>query len=143
MGATSYFWSGRRRKRRSRQASPRPRRRCVGAANRLCLCSIWPTLWPARLSRPPLSRRQRRAATKAGAPAVEAFTPARADLHHALTGGPPTELRYVALTNRGVLAIRRGQWETAGADLKQAIALQPDNFAAYLNLAHAWKGAKR
>jgi eukaryotic-like serine/threonine-protein kinase len=47
--------------------------------------------------------------------------------------------RYVMLVNRGVMRIRRGRNAEAVADLSEAIALKPDQFEAYINLAMAYQ----
>src|SRR5207302_2496581 len=48
---------------------------------------------------------------------------------------PDAMARYVAHVNRGVLAVKRRDLARAIAELEQAIALNPDAVAAYLNLA--------
>jgi tetratricopeptide (TPR) repeat protein len=45
--------------------------------------------------------------------------------------------RYGLLINRGVLRIRQGRLDDAGADLREAIALRPGQYQGYLNLAQA------
>jgi serine/threonine protein kinase/Flp pilus assembly protein TadD len=47
--------------------------------------------------------------------------------------------RYVMLVNRGVMRIRRGRNEDAIVDLTAAIALKPDQFEAFINLAMGYK----
>jgi eukaryotic-like serine/threonine-protein kinase len=47
--------------------------------------------------------------------------------------------RYVMLVNRGVMRIRRGKDGEAADDLARAIALKPDQFEAYINLALAFQ----
>ena len=51
--------------------------------------------------------------------------------------------RYVMLVNRGVMRIRRGRHADAAADLSGAIALKPDQFEAYINLAMAFRNLGR
>ena len=51
--------------------------------------------------------------------------------------------RYVMLVNRGVMRIRRGRSDDALADLAGAIALKPDQFEAYINLAMAFQNLER
>jgi tetratricopeptide (TPR) repeat protein len=67
------------------------------------------------------------------------FEAARADFDVVL-GDPPDETAtYVALVNRGALAIRQKAWDEAVADLRRAVALRPDDMAAYVNLALAYR----
>jgi tetratricopeptide (TPR) repeat protein len=47
--------------------------------------------------------------------------------------------RYVLLVNRGVLLIREEQFDAAAADLNEAIALKPNEYQAYVNLAQAYR----
>jgi len=46
---------------------------------------------------------------------------------------------YVALVNRGALGIRQNRWDDAIADLNQAVTADPNSYAAYVNLALAYK----
>jgi len=51
--------------------------------------------------------------------------------------------RYVMLVNRGVMRIRRGRHQAAAEDLLAAIALKPEQFQAYINLAQAFQNLKQ
>jgi tRNA A-37 threonylcarbamoyl transferase component Bud32/lipoprotein NlpI len=53
------------------------------------------------------------------------------------------QARYAALVNRGVLYIRRREWENAIADLKQAMAVDPAAYQAHADLAQALHGEGR
>jgi serine/threonine protein kinase/Tfp pilus assembly protein PilF len=64
-------------------------------------------------------------------------TRAEADFAAALESPLSDAARFGLLVNRGVQRIRRGQLDSAKADLTQAIALRPDHFQGYLNLAQA------
>src|SRR5262249_6736727 len=60
---------------------------------------------------------------------------ARANYDAVLNSPPDPSAAYVALSNRGVLAMYRQDWDSAIADLKKAIHLKPDELAAPINLA--------
>jgi tetratricopeptide (TPR) repeat protein len=47
--------------------------------------------------------------------------------------------RYVLHVNRGVLRLRQGRLDEAHAELQRAIALQPDQYLAYLNRASVFE----
>jgi tetratricopeptide (TPR) repeat protein len=64
-----------------------------------------------------------------------AYQDARDDLDAVLTNPPDDAARYVALTNRGVLAIYLRDWDAAESHLKEAINRRPDALPAYVNLA--------
>jgi eukaryotic-like serine/threonine-protein kinase len=51
--------------------------------------------------------------------------------------------RYVMLVNRGVMRIRRGRYEAATTDCLSAIALKPNQFQAYIDLAQAYRNLGR
>ncbi len=53
------------------------------------------------------------------------------------------DAHYVMLVNRGVMRFRRGHPEEAAQDLRTAIALNPDPFQAYINLAQAYQHLHR
>jgi tetratricopeptide (TPR) repeat protein/tRNA A-37 threonylcarbamoyl transferase component Bud32 len=63
------------------------------------------------------------------------FRAARRDLDAVLADPQDQTARYAALTNRGVLAMHRGEWDAAVADLSEAIRTNPDAVPAYINLA--------
>jgi serine/threonine protein kinase/tetratricopeptide (TPR) repeat protein len=51
--------------------------------------------------------------------------------------------RYAVLTNRAVLRLRQQRWQQAEADLFEAIAVQPDAYQAYVNLAEVNRRRRR
>lgn len=67
------------------------------------------------------------------------FDMAEADFQRAAELGLDDASRYVMLVNRGVMRVRRGWLESAAADFRAAIALKPDQFQAYVNLAQAYQ----
>lgn len=67
---------------------------------------------------------------------------ANADFETAARAQLPESARYGLLINRGVLRIRQGRLDEAGADLREAIALRPGQYQGYLNLAQAQLRAK-
>jgi tetratricopeptide (TPR) repeat protein len=66
---------------------------------------------------------------------LEDFQAARTDFDAVLARPPDETATYVALVDRGVLAMRRRDWDAAVADLKRAVGQMPDALPAYLNLA--------
>src|SRR5262249_4740665 len=52
-----------------------------------------------------------------------------------LDNPPDPTATYVALVDRGMLAMRRQDWDAALVDLKKAVKLRPDAAPAYINLA--------
>jgi tetratricopeptide (TPR) repeat protein len=67
--------------------------------------------------------------------AVEAFDAAEDDLGRALAMNPNNELRYVLLTQRGLLRLQADRLDEATADLDVAIGLQPTAYQAHTTLA--------
>jgi tetratricopeptide (TPR) repeat protein len=67
---------------------------------------------------------------------LQAPAEAQADFQRALQLNPNTEARYVLLLSRGVLHFNQRDWEHAAADFRSALALKPEEYHAYLNLAH-------
>ncbi len=67
------------------------------------------------------------------------FDMAESDFGRAAELGLDDASRYVMLVNRGVMRVRRGRLESAAADFRAAIALKPDQFQAYVNLAQAYQ----
>ncbi len=63
------------------------------------------------------------------------FQEAEKDFVQALRRLDDPSDRYVVLTNRSILWIRTERWNEALADLRQAIALQPQAYQSYVNLA--------
>jgi len=74
--------------------------------------------------------------------AVE-FRAAEADFDWVLQQDRGRLVRYVALTNRGALHIRRQRWPSAVQDLREAVEVIPEGFQAHLNLSLAWQGLQR
>ncbi len=66
------------------------------------------------------------------------FDRAEADFGIALQANLPDAARYGLLINRGVQRIRQGLLDSAKADLQQAIALRPNQYQGYANLAQAY-----
>jgi serine/threonine protein kinase/Tfp pilus assembly protein PilF len=71
------------------------------------------------------------------------FDLAEEDFAQATAIGLGEAERYVMLVNRGVMRVRRGQYESATEDFLAAIALKPDQFQAYLDLAQAFQDRNR
>ena len=71
------------------------------------------------------------------------FDLAEDDFERATELGLDDAERYVMLVNRGVMRIRRGRHEAAADDFLAAIALKPDQFQAYINLAQAYQNLER
>jgi eukaryotic-like serine/threonine-protein kinase len=65
------------------------------------------------------------------------FARAEADFAAALESPLSDAARFGLLINRGVQRIRQNELDGARADLTQAIALRPNHFQGYLNLAQA------
>jgi tetratricopeptide (TPR) repeat protein len=63
--------------------------------------------------------------------------PAEADYQTALATQPEPAARYAVLVNRGTLRIRQEQFDRAAEDLRQAVALRPDEVPARVNLFEA------
>lgn len=70
------------------------------------------------------------------------FDLAEADFQKAEELGFNGPERYVMLVNRGVMRIRAGRHADAVVDLRAAVALKPDQFQAYVNLAQAYQNMK-
>lgn len=70
------------------------------------------------------------------AQAEQAFEDAEADFRKALELGAGQELRYALRVNRGLVRFKRGRPNEAVADLREAIAIAPARFNAYVTLAH-------
>jgi len=66
------------------------------------------------------------------------FEAAEADYRTALALGPDDDARYAVLVNRGVLRVRSLRLDEAVADLREAVRLRPDHFAAYVPLGQAY-----
>jgi serine/threonine protein kinase/tetratricopeptide (TPR) repeat protein len=77
---------------------------------------------------------------------LEEFEAAEADFRQAeqkVKDAPDTAAHYGLWVNRGVMRIRQRKYDGAVADLARAIALQPGEYAAYVNLAEAYQGQRR
>ncbi|SIO25127.1 Serine/threonine protein kinase [Singulisphaera sp. GP187] len=68
--------------------------------------------------------------------AEQSFEDAEADFRKALELGAGQELRYALRVNRGLIRFKRDRPGEAAADLREAIALDPARFNAYVTLAH-------
>ena len=51
---------------------------------------------------------------------------------------PKNDARYVLYLTRGILYFTQQEWDKAASDFREAQALKPDQYNAYLNLAHTW-----
>src|SRR5207249_1047757 len=67
------------------------------------------------------------------------FAAAESDFDRAWRFGPDAAARYVLHVNRGAMRTRQGRYEEAVAELHAAIAVQPDQFLAHLNLAATYQ----
>ncbi|MGP0062492.1 MAG: protein kinase domain-containing protein [Isosphaeraceae bacterium] len=74
---------------------------------------------------------------------MDEFDLAEADFQRATELGLDDAARYVMLVNRGVMRIRRGRHAAAADDFLAAIASKPDQFQAYVDLAHAYQNLER
>jgi tetratricopeptide (TPR) repeat protein/predicted Ser/Thr protein kinase len=66
---------------------------------------------------------------------LRAVPEAEADFHQALQLNPNEDARYVLYLTRGILYFNQKELERAAADFGSAIALKPEQYNAYLNLA--------
>jgi tetratricopeptide (TPR) repeat protein len=73
---------------------------------------------------------------------LDEFKPADADFDQVLRESGDAVACALALTSRGAMRVRQKRWADAVTDLWQAIELQPDAPEAYVNLAHAYRGAR-
>jgi tetratricopeptide (TPR) repeat protein len=69
---------------------------------------------------------------------LDEFEAAEEDFTRVLGETDDTLARFVVLTNRGEMRLRRKRWEHAVADLRRAIELRPGAPEGYLNLAQAY-----
>jgi tetratricopeptide (TPR) repeat protein/tRNA A-37 threonylcarbamoyl transferase component Bud32 len=83
----------------------------------------------------------------AGAPtreeAAAEFEAAEADYRDAIRRDPAGRFRYAVLANRGLLRLHGQRCEEAAADLRQAIAIDPRQYSAYVTLAQVYKRQHR
>jgi tetratricopeptide (TPR) repeat protein len=70
---------------------------------------------------------------------LDEFEPAEADFAEVLRQTDDPLARAVALVNRGAMWAKRHRPDAAVADLREAIRLQPDDPAGYLNLAEVYR----
>jgi serine/threonine protein kinase/Tfp pilus assembly protein PilF len=70
------------------------------------------------------------------------FAAAMADFDSALARQPDEDARYGIHVNRASLRLRQGRPKDAIDDLNAAIALKPDHYQAYLNLAQVYRQQK-
>jgi tetratricopeptide (TPR) repeat protein len=70
---------------------------------------------------------------------LKEFETAEVDFAWALGKAAGPLERYVVLTNRSVLWVRRQRYAAAVADLEAAVALRPDDHQAHLNLAEVYR----
>ena len=71
------------------------------------------------------------------------FDLAEADFRRAADLHPDDDARYVLLVNRGVMRVRKPDHRAAIDDFQAAIALKPDRFQAYLDLAQEFRSLGR
>jgi serine/threonine protein kinase/tetratricopeptide (TPR) repeat protein len=67
---------------------------------------------------------------------LRAIADAGNDLEKALALNPNDDARYALLQARGILRLQANELETAAADFRAAIALKPEQYNGYWNLAH-------
>jgi tetratricopeptide (TPR) repeat protein len=67
------------------------------------------------------------------------FECAEADFRDALRRDPAGRFRYALLANRGLIRLQAQRWEDAAADLREAIALSPRQYSAYVTLAQVYR----
>jgi tetratricopeptide (TPR) repeat protein len=70
------------------------------------------------------------------------YAAAEADFRKALGHAPGADLRYAVLVNSGALQARQERIAEALALLRQAVALKPERYQAYANLAKAYQQQK-
>jgi tetratricopeptide (TPR) repeat protein len=66
---------------------------------------------------------------------LQAIPEAKADFQKALQLEPNDDARYVLFLSRGIHHFNQRELERAAADFRSAMALKPDQYNAYLNLA--------
>jgi tetratricopeptide (TPR) repeat protein len=71
------------------------------------------------------------------------YSAAEEDFDWALKQDRDPLVRYVGLANRGALHIRRGEFEKAVRDLREAVEVNGEGFQACANLAQAYQGLQR
>jgi tetratricopeptide (TPR) repeat protein/tRNA A-37 threonylcarbamoyl transferase component Bud32 len=68
---------------------------------------------------------------------------AATDFRRALALDPPLYARYGVYVNRGAMYVERGKLDQGIADLKEAVALMPDQYQAHAHLATAYEKQKK
>ncbi|HKB36828.1 MAG TPA: tetratricopeptide repeat protein, partial [Gemmataceae bacterium] len=66
---------------------------------------------------------------------LQALADAETDFHEALRLNPNEDARYVLYLTRGILHFNQKELESAAADFRSALALKPEQYNAFLNLA--------
>jgi tetratricopeptide (TPR) repeat protein len=74
---------------------------------------------------------------------LELFQAAEEDFQRALENRPNHDALYAIFVNRGVLFRRQAKFVAAVADLKRAIAVKPNQYQAYANLATVYQKQKQ
>jgi tetratricopeptide (TPR) repeat protein len=69
---------------------------------------------------------------------LQARAEADADFRNALQLNPNEDARYVLFLTRGILRFNQRELERAAADFRSAMALKPEQYNAYLNLAQVY-----
>src|SRR5205823_10076004 len=69
---------------------------------------------------------------------LRAIPDAEADFQKALRLDPNEDARYVLFLTRGILHFNQRELELAAKDFRQGMAIKPDQYNAYLNLAHVY-----
>jgi serine/threonine protein kinase/tetratricopeptide (TPR) repeat protein len=73
---------------------------------------------------------------------LKEFGAAEKDFQKALDLAPSPDALHVLYANRGVLWFQQGKYEEAVADLQNAIKLKPQEYQAYVTLAHVYQKQK-
>jgi eukaryotic-like serine/threonine-protein kinase len=68
------------------------------------------------------------------------FAAAAANFDRAWQEAPDPAARWLVLTNRGVMDVRRRHWDEAVRELQQAVGLRPEKYEAHVSLAQAYQG---
>src|SRR5262249_2239747 len=100
-----------------------------------CLRARPQFLWPRTVRAYALSERGLALADRQSTEARELFAAAERDYEYVLAHQPEDFTRYAVHVNRAYLCIQLKQYERGIADLQTAIALKPEQFNAYVNLA--------
>jgi eukaryotic-like serine/threonine-protein kinase len=71
------------------------------------------------------------------------FESALADFGRAMERKPDEDALYCLHVNRGLMRLQEGQLAAAAGDLQRALALEPAQYNAYVNLAHVYQRQQR